>query len=291
MELHVKSFFEKITHDVEEFRFSQFKTQIIISLLRLQSSVIGKEAMESKPTIPQLKQIARQMENKSAREVLRWAVDTYGLRIGLASSFGPEDVVLIDIMIKINKEKTRIFTLDTGRLNQETYDLMDTIRKKYAIQIEVFFPEQKEVEQMVQIKGMNLMYESVENRKLCCEIRKVHSLNRALSKLDGWITGLRREQAITRTHIQKVEIDSSHDNIVKVNPVADWTNEMVWDYIHKNNVPYNKLHDIGYMSIGCEPCTRAVPPNEDPRSGRWWWETGTHKECGLHWDHNKQSKK
>jgi len=253
--------------------------------------VIGKEAMESKPTIPQLRQIALQMENQSAREVLRWAVDTYGLRIGLASSFGPEDVVLIDIMIKINKEKTRIFTLDTGRLNQETYDLMDTIRKKYAIQIDVFFPEQKEVEQMVQIKGMNLMYESVENRKLCCEIRKVHSLNRALSKLDGWITGLRREQAITRTHIQKVEIDSSHDNIVKVNPVADWTNEMVWDYIHKNNVPYNKLHDIGYMSIGCEPCTRAVPPNEDPRSGRWWWETGTDKECGLHWDDNKQSKK
>ena len=201
--------------------------------------------MESKPTIPQLRQIALQMENQSAREVLRWAVDTYGLRIGLASSFGPEDVVLIDIMIKINKEKTRIFTLDTGRLNQETYDLMDTIRKKYAIQIDVFFPEQKEVEQMVQIKGMNLMYESVENRKLCCEIRKVHSLNRALSKLDGWITGLRREQATARTHIQKVEIDSSHNNIVKVNPVADWTNEMVWDYIHKNSVPYNKLHDIG----------------------------------------------
>ena len=172
MELHVKSFFEKITHDVEEFRFSQFKTQIIISLLRLQLYVIGKEAMESKPTIPKLKQIARQMENKSAQEVLRWAVDTYGLRIGLASSFGPEDVVLIDIMIKINKEKTRIFTLDTGRLNQETYDLMDTIRKKYAIQIEVFFPEQKEVEQMVQIKGMNLMYESVENRKLCWKLEK-----------------------------------------------------------------------------------------------------------------------
>jgi len=253
--------------------------------------VIGKEATESKPTIPHLKQIALQMENQSAREVLRWAVDTYGLRIGLASSFGPEDVVLIDIMIKINKEKTRIFTLDTGRLNQETYDLMDTIRKKYAIQIDLFFPAQKEVEQMVQIKGMNLMYESVENRKLCCEIRKVHPLNRALSNLDGWITGLRREQSTTRTHIQKVEIDSSHNNIVKVNPVADWTTEMVWDYIHKNSVPYNKLHDIGYMSIGCEPCTRAVPPNEDPRSGRWWWETGTDKECGLHWDDNKQSKK
>ena len=253
--------------------------------------MIGKDAMELKPTIPQLKQIAPQMESKSAQEVLRWAMDTYGLRLGLASSFGPEDVVLIDIMIKIDKEKTRIFTLDTGRLNQETYDLMDAISKKYDIQIEVFFPEHKEIEQMVRIKGMNLMYESVENRKLCCEIRKVHSLNRALSKLNGWVTGLRREQLITRSHVKKVEIDSSHDNIVKVNPLSDWTNEMVWDYIHKNNVPYNRLHDIGYVSIGCEPCTRAIHPNEDPRSGRWWWETGTPKECGLHWDPIKQSKK
>jgi phosphoadenosine phosphosulfate reductase len=253
--------------------------------------VIGKEAVEPKPTIAQLKQIASQMESKTAQEVLRWAMDTYGLRIGLASSFGPEDVVLIDIMIKTNKEKTRIFTLDTGRLNQETYDLMDTISKKYGLRIEVYFPEQREIEQMVRTKGMNLMYESVENRKLCCEIRKLHSLNRALSKLDGWITGLRRDQAITRAHVEKVEIDYSHDNMAKVNPLADWTNEMVWDYIHKNKVPYNRLHDIGYRSIGCEPCTRAIHPNEDPRSGRWWWEIDTPKECGLHWDPVKQSKK
>jgi phosphoadenosine phosphosulfate reductase len=247
--------------------------------------------MKPKPTIAQLKQIAPQMESKTAQEVLRWAMYTYGLRIGLASSFGPEDVVLIDIMTKINKKKTRIFTLDTGRLNQETYDLMDTISKKYDLRIEVYFPEQREIEQMVQSKGMNLMYESVENRKLCCEIRKVHSLNRALSKLDGWITGLRRDQAITRAHVEKVEIDYSHDNMAKVNPLADWTNEMVWDYIHKSKVPYNRLHDVGYVSIGCEPCTRAIEPNEDPRSGRWWWETDTPKECGLHWDPIKHFKK
>lgn len=247
--------------------------------------------MEIKPTVHQLKQIAPQMENKSAQEVLRWAMDTYGLRIALASSFGSEDIVLIDMMIKIDKEKTRIFTLDTGRLNQETYDLIDTISRKYNIHIEVFFPEHKEIEQMVQAKGMNLMYESVENRKLCCEIRKVHSLERALNKLDGWITGLRREQFITRAHVKKVEIDSTHSNIVKVNPLADWTHEMVWGYIHENNVPYNRLHDIGYVSIGCEPCTRAIEPNEDPRSGRWWWETGTPKECGLHLDPIRQSKK
>jgi phosphoadenosine phosphosulfate reductase len=244
-----------------------------------------------KPTELQIKKIAEEMEDKSAMEVLKWAINTYAPKIALASSFGAEDVILIDMMVKINKEKAKIFTLDTGRLNQETYDVMDAIRKKYDIQIEVYFPEQRETEEMVKIKGMNLMYESVENRKLCCEIRKVHPLNRALSKLDGWITGLRREQAITRANIYKLEIDSSHGNIAKINPLADWTNEMIWDYIHKNNVPYNKLHDSGYPSIGCEPCTRAVHRGEDPRAGRWWWENATQKECGLHWDPTKKYQK
>ena len=244
-----------------------------------------------KPTELQIKKIAKEMEDKSAMEVLKWAINAYAPKIALASSFGAEDVILIDMMVKINKEKAKIFTLDTGRLNQETYDVMDAIRKKYDIQIEVYFPEQRETEEMVKIKGMNLMYESVENRKLCCEIRKVHPLNRALSNLDGWITGLRREQAITRTNIYKLEIDSSHGNIAKVNPLADWTNEMIWDYIHKNNVPYNKLHDSGYPSIGCEPCTRAVHRGEDPRAGRWWWENATQKECGLHWDPTKKYQK
>lgn len=244
-----------------------------------------------KPTELQIKKIAEEMEDQSAMEVLKWAINAYSPKIALASSFGAEDVILIDMMVKINKEKTKIFTLDTGRLNQETYDVMDAIRKKYGIQIEVYFPEQRETEEMVKIKGMNLMYESVENRKLCCEIRKVHPLNRALSKLDGWITGLRREQAITRANIYKLEIDSSHGNIVKINPLADWTNEMIWDYIHKNNVPYNKLHDSGYPSIGCEPCTRAVHRGEDPRAGRWWWENATQKECGLHWDPTKKYQK
>jgi phosphoadenosine phosphosulfate reductase len=244
-----------------------------------------------KPTELQIKKIAEEMEDKSAMEVLKWAINAYAPKIALASSFGAEDVILIDMMVKINKGKAKIFTLDTGRLNQETYDVMDAIRKKYDIQIEVYFPEQRETEEMVKIKGMNLMYESVENRKLCCEIRKVHPLNRALSKLDGWITGLRREQAITRANIYKLEIDSSHGNIAKINPLADWTNEMIWDYIHKNNVPYNKLHDSGYPSIGCEPCTRAVHRGEDPRAGRWWWENATQKECGLHWDPTKKYQK
>jgi phosphoadenosine phosphosulfate reductase len=244
-----------------------------------------------KPTVLQINNIAKEMESKSAMEVLKWAIDAYAPKIALASSFGAEDVVIIHMMVKINKEKTRVFTLDTGRLNQETYDVMDAIRKKYDIQIEVYFPEQRETEEMVKIKGLNLMYESVENRKLCCEIRKVHPLNRALSKLDGWITGLRREQAITRANIDKLEIDSSHGSIAKINPLADWTNEMIWDYIHENNVPYNKLHDIGYPSIGCEPCTRAIHSGEDPRAGRWWWENATQKECGLHWDPTKKYQK
>jgi phosphoadenosine phosphosulfate reductase len=231
------------------------------------------------------------MEDKSAQEILKWAIDTFGSKIGFASSFGAEDVVIIDIMTKIDKENTRIFTLDTGRLNQDTYNIMESIRWKYGIKIEVYFPDQKEVEDLVRTRGVNLMYGSVENRKLCCEIRKVHVLERALSKLDGWITGLRRDQISSRANIKKIEIDSSHNNIVKINPLADWTNEMVWSYIHENSIPYNKLHDVGYPSIGCEPCTRAVKPGEDPRSGRWWWEEATHKECGLHFDPTALRKK
>jgi phosphoadenosine phosphosulfate reductase len=239
----------------------------------------------------QYKEIADKMESESAQEILKWALDAYAPRIALASSFGAEDIVLIDMMTRIDREKTKVFILDTGRLNQETYTVIDDIRKKYNIQIEAYFPAQAEVEEMVRVKGMNLMYESIENRKLCCEIRKVHTLNRALSKLDAWITGLRREQAITRASIKKIEIDSLHADIVKLNPLADWTNEMVWDYIHKNSIPYNKLHDMGYPSIGCEPCTRAIQPGEDPREGRWWWESDTsHKECGLHWDPTRPSR-
>lgn len=236
----------------------------------------------------QIEKLADDFDSKPAQEVLGWAFDTFGTKIALASSFGAEDVVIIDMMVNIDKSKTKVFTLDTGRLNQETYDVMDDIRSWYGIPIEVYFPDQKEVEDMVRASGMNLMYGSVENRKLCCEIRKVHPLNRALSNLDGWITGLRRDQVVTRAMTKKLELDTAHGGIVKVNPLADWTSEMVWDYIHKNNVPYNKLHDMGFPSIGCEPCTRAINPGEDPRAGRWWWENAAQKECGLHFDPSKK---
>jgi phosphoadenosine phosphosulfate reductase len=231
----------------------------------------------------EINNIAEEMESKSATDILNWAFKKYGDRMVLASSFGAEDVVLIDMMCKINRNLTKVFTLDTGRLNQETYDLIDKIRKKYNIKVDVYFPNSREVEEMVANKGMNLMYESVENRKLCCNIRKIEPLKRALKQFDCWITGLRREQTVTRNKIMKIEVDKLNNNIIKLNPLADWTNDKIWEYIHENKIPYNELHDRGYPSIGCEPCTRAVKQGEDPRAGRWWWEIDSQKECGLHW--------
>lgn len=224
-----------------------------------------------------------ELEKKDAKDVLSWAMEKFSPKIAFASSFGAEDVVVIDLMVKIDKNNTRIFTLDTGRLNPETYEVMDTIQKKYQIPIETLFPDHLEVEKMVYENGINLMYESVSNRKLCCEIRKVHPLKRILGTLDAWVTGLRRDQTFTRANTKKIEIDSSNNDIVKINPLADWTNDMVWDYIKQNGLTYNKLHDAGYPSIGCAPCTRAILPGDDLRSGRWWWENDLHKECGLHW--------
>ena len=224
-----------------------------------------------------------QFEQQSPQEVLGWALKTFHPRIAMAWS-GAEDVAVVDMMLKINPQ-ARIFTLDTGRLNQETYELIAEVQKKYGITLEIMFPERATTEQMVRTKGMNLFYESIENRKLCCGIRKVEPLNRMLGELDAWVTGLRRGQAVTRTKLQKVEIDEAHQGIVKVNPIADWSLDQVWDYIKKNQVPYNKLHDQGYPSIGCEPCTRAVKPGEDERAGRWWWELPEQKECGLHVKH------
>ncbi|MDR3781874.1 MAG: phosphoadenylyl-sulfate reductase [Candidatus Nitrosotalea sp.] len=232
-------------------------------------------------------QIQQLNENlKTPQEVLKWSLDNLHPRIAMASSFGAEDVVVIDMIMKINP-KARIFTLDTGRLNQETYDVMDEIRQKYNMNIEVMFPDQNETEQMVRVNGMNLFYHSIGNRKLCCGIRKVHPLNKMLSTLDGWITGLRADQTEVRLKANRIEFDEQHNGIIKINPIIEWTWEQTWDYIKKNNIPYNKLHDSGFPSIGCEPCTRAIKPGEPLRAGRWWWESDSQKECGLHADHGK----
>ena len=225
----------------------------------------------------------------TAQESLQWASEKLHPNVAKASSFGAEDAAIVDMMIKINP-KFRFFTLDTGRLPQETYDVMDEMRKKYNIQLEVLFPDTSEVEEMVRSKGMNLFYESIENRKLCCQIRKVHPTNRILKTLDGWITGLRRDQTENRNEVKMFEIDHQHDGILKINPIVNWTWDDVWNYIKEKNVPYNKLLDKGFPSIGCEPCTRAIKPGEDRRAGRWWWEQGEHKECGLHVDYYKNKK-
>lgn len=223
-----------------------------------------------------------ELERLSTEQLLEWGFNTFQSRIALASSFQAEASVLIDIAHRLRGSNFRVFTLDTGRLNQETYDCMDALKDRYGIQIEVFFPDARSVEDMVKQHGLNLFYKSAEMRKTCCGIRKVEPLNRALKELDAWITGLRREQGVTRTHVQKVEIDRDHGNIVKVNPLADWTQKQVWEYISTHDVPYNKLHDKGFPSIGCAPCTRAIKPWEDIRAGRWWWENPEAKECGLH---------
>jgi len=232
--------------------------------------------------VEEISRLNDSFEEKSPQEILGWALEAFSPSIALASSFGAEDVVLIDMISRL-RPRGRVFTLDTGRLPQETYDLMEAIRERYQLEIEVYSPDTGVVEKMVREQGPNLFYRSIELRKFCCDVRKVEPLKRALSELRAWITGLRRDQAVTRSDIRKVEVDQDHGGILKINPIADWTWEEVWSYIRAHDIPYNKLHDQGYPSIGCAPCTRAVQPGEDLRAGRWWWELDPDKkECGLH---------
>jgi phosphoadenosine phosphosulfate reductase len=178
----------------------------------------------------------------------------------------------------------RVFTLDTGRLPQATHDLIDRVRDRYGVPVEVVFPDPFEVAQMVRQGGQNLFYESVEKRQLCCRIRKVEPMRRyfATAGLDAWVAGLRRGQGVTRTEAAKVEVDEAHGGLVKINPLVDWSLEQVWDYVRDHNVPVNRLHKQGYPSVGCDPCSRAIQPGEDIRAGRWWWENPETKECGIH---------
>jgi phosphoadenosine phosphosulfate reductase len=221
-------------------------------------------------------------EALSAQEILTWAIKNYAPRIALACSFGaPEGLALLDMMHRIDRN-SRVFVLDTGRLPQETYDLIDRVRERYDVRVEVLFPRAEDLERMVRRDGFNLFYESVEKRQLCCRIRKVEPLQRHLAGLDAWVSGLRRDQGVTRIATSKVEIDQVHGGIVKVNPIADWTREDVLAYVKAHDVPLNRLHAQGYPSVGCAPCSRAVAPGEDPRSGRWWWERAETRECGIH---------
>jgi phosphoadenosine phosphosulfate reductase len=214
-------------------------------------------------------------------EVLRWALSEYHPDIALASSFSREDIVLAAMMAAIRPD-VRVFALDTGRLHEETYEVAQAAADRSRIRIEWHFPERAAVEELERTNGLYSFRESLENRHECCRIRKVEPLRRALSGLRAWVTGQRREQGLTRADLQVFEIDDAHGGIFKLNPLAGWTDEQVQAYIREHGLPHNRLHDQGYPSIGCAPCTRAVAPGEDPRAGRWWWERPEHKECGLH---------
>lgn len=218
--------------------------------------------------------------SSTPQEVLEYFLKEFEGRIALSSSLSIEDQVLTHMIVKINP-KTRIFTLDTGRLFPETYQLIDSTNLTYNIKIEVFFPDYHEVQKMVREEGINLFYNSIESRHRCCAIRKLEPLKRAFKGLDVWICGLRHQQSITRKDMKLVEWDDMH-GLIKINPLINWSEDEVRDYIHEYHVPYNRLFDKGYPSIGCEPCTRAVKPGDDPRSGRWWWEAPDKRECGLH---------
>jgi len=200
--------------------------------------------------------------------------------IAFASSLGAEDMVLADAILT-NRLPIVIFTLDTGRLPRETLELLERVRNRYSQPIEIYTPSQEDVDGYVAAHGNNAFYESVELRKRCCHIRKVKPLARALAGRDAWVTGLRRAQSATRMDLPLREFDAAH-GLLKFNPLADWTEDEVWAYIRDRGVPYNALHDRGYPSVGCDPCTRAIRPGEDIRAGRWWWETRDTKECGIH---------
>lgn len=200
----------------------------------------------------------------------------------LASSLGAEDMVLTDLVAK-HAPNISIFSLDTGRLNPETYDLLAKVQATYGdkVALKVFYPEAQVIQLFVEKNGINAFYDSVENRKACCVIRKVEPLNRALKGHKAWITGMRRSQSADRANLAFEENDADH-GMMKFNPLADWSEKEVWEYIRGNKVPYNELHDKFYPSIGCAPCTRSVAMGEDVRAGRWWWEDESMKECGLH---------
>jgi phosphoadenosine phosphosulfate reductase len=226
-------------------------------------------------------QLKIELAGKNPRVILKTALSLFD---NIAVSFsGAEDVVLVDLASKI-RPGIQVFTLDTGRLHPETYRLIDTVRERYPIRLEILFPDYAALERLVNEKGLFSFYK--DGHTECCGIRKVEPLRRKLGTLDAWITGQRRDQNPTRAELAEVELDtafSTEDHrLIKFNPLANWSSVQVWDYIEAYDVPYNELHRKGFVSIGCEPCTRAILPNQHEREGRWWWEDAAKKECGLH---------
>ena len=228
-------------------------------------------------------ELAEQYAQMHPSEILALAFEKFSPSVGISFS-GAEDVVLVDLAAKLGG-KFRVFSLDTARLHVETYQFLERVREKYKISIEIFFPKPEPVEKLVREKGLYSFYK--DGHQECCGVRKVEPLRRALSTMNAWITGQRRDQSpSTRTFVPLVQADPTfstpENSLVKFNPLANWTSKQVWDYIRENDVPYNSLHEKGFISIGCEPCTKVVLPGQHEREGRWWWEEATKKECGLH---------
>jgi phosphoadenosine phosphosulfate reductase len=234
-----------------------------------------------RPSKSEMETAAARLGDGDPQAVVAWAIERFGGALGIASSFSVEDCVVIDMAMKVNRQ-VRVFALDTGRLPEETYLTAERVIGKYGLSIEWLFPQREAVEKLERTKGLYSFRESLDNRHECCGIRKVEPLGRVLATLDAWVTGLRREQSVTRTDTPSVEFDEGHGGIGKINPLIRWSMAEVRAYAAANKVPVHPLHDQGYPSIGCAPCTRAIKPGEHPRAGRWWWEDPEYKECGLH---------
>jgi phosphoadenosine phosphosulfate reductase len=227
-------------------------------------------------------EIALDLDDQDPQDVVEWALETFNDRIAIVTALQADGMAVLDMAAKI-KPDVRVITVDTGRLPQETYDFIDEVRAYYPkTQWDVLSPDNAEVEAMVQRRGVNLFRNSVEERMLCCQIRKVRPLVKALQGVDAWFTGLRRDQWASRAAIKKVELDHDHEGIVKINALADWEGDEVTAYNEENGVPVHPLYAKGYTSFGCAPCTRPIQLGENDRAGRWWWETGAPKECGIH---------
>jgi phosphoadenosine phosphosulfate reductase len=216
-----------------------------------------------------------------ASAIIAWAVQEFGPGMTFANSFGAEDVVVLDLLLT-EAPTAPVFLLDTGRLPQETYDLITLLQARYGRTFAVYTPQTEALQALLTTDGPNSFYQSPAARVACCQVRKIEPLARALAGKAAWLTGMRRAQGVTRTCLPVVEVDAVHGGILKLNPLADWTTDAVWTYLRAHALPYNALHDRGYPSIGCAPCTRAVAPGDDLRAGRWWWEIPEKRECGLH---------
>jgi phosphoadenosine phosphosulfate reductase len=221
---------------------------------------------------------AQYPQDASAEQIVSWAIETFGDRLAVVTSFQYEGMVIVDMAARLSRD-VRVITLDTGRLPPETYDMIEAVRARYGVRVEAISPDASEIETMVAAHGPNLFYESVAHRLACCHFRKVRPLDRKLAGFDAWLTGLRRSQSGTRESLNKI---SEEKGRLKISPLADWSPEDVAEYTRKNDVPVHPLYAKGYTSIGCGPCSRATEAGEDERAGRWWWETGAAKECGLH---------